>query len=98
MFYFVIGKIAFKIAVFHLLSSNLRYFSLFQIFIANSMTSLCIITSRLTLLHLVIQAEQLSMLYTYLTHFGLLYTTIIRIFQKINVHRNVTLFAMKSPN
>ena len=42
---------------FHFLSSNLRYFSLFEIFIANNVTSPCIMSSRLTLLYLVFQAE-----------------------------------------
>ena len=42
---------------FHFLSSNLRYFSLFEIFIANNVTSPCIMSSHLTLLYLVFQAD-----------------------------------------
>ena len=44
-------------AVFHFLSFNLRYFSLFELFVADNMTLRCIMSSRLTLLYLVVQAE-----------------------------------------
>ena len=44
-------------AVFHFLSFNLRYFSLFELFVADIVTLRCMISSRLTLLYLVVQAE-----------------------------------------
>ena len=41
-------------AVFNFLSSNLIYFSLFELFIATNVTSRCIMSSRLPLLYLAI--------------------------------------------